>query len=259
MDKERLKKIIDDPDYIPGIYNYCDGWCERCTMTSKCSNYALEKEYFPNDESKDINNQKFWDRISNMFRITLEMLEETAGERGIDLDSIDNTVIEERRLIKEEAGEKGCVLMAKRYGKDVKLWFEASEDMLKQKEEILNSHLEMELPGTHPEKEAAGIKEVIDVILWYQHQIYVKLMRAVTDKLDGFQDGIEDMPKDHNGSAKVALLGIDRSIAAWGTMLQQFPEKENSILDILVLLERIRKKTETFFPDARSFKRPGFD
>jgi hypothetical protein len=57
----------------------------------------------------------------------------------------------------------------------------------------------------------------------------------------------------------VALLGIDRSIAAWGTMLQQFPEKENSILNILVLLERIRKKTETFFPDARRFKRPGFD
>ncbi|MCB0550950.1 MAG: hypothetical protein KDD19_25495 [Phaeodactylibacter sp.] len=29
---------------IPGIYNYCDRWCERCSFTSRCLLYAQEQE-----------------------------------------------------------------------------------------------------------------------------------------------------------------------------------------------------------------------
>ena len=60
-------------------------------------------------------------------------------------------------------------------------------------------------------------------------------------------------------SAKVALIAIDRSIAAWGQIYKHFPEHTNDILDILVHLDRLRRKTETTFPNARAFVRPGFD
>ena len=33
MDKNDLLKLATDPKYIPGIYNYCDRWCERCPFT----------------------------------------------------------------------------------------------------------------------------------------------------------------------------------------------------------------------------------
>jgi len=36
-------------------------------------------------------------------------------------------------------------------------------------------------------------------------------------------------------------------------------EKSDDILDILVHLEILRRKTETEFPNARKFKRQGFD
>ena len=67
------------------------------------------------------------------------------------------------------------------------------------------------------------------------------------------------MPRDSDGSAKVALLGIDRSLVAWTRMRQHFPKRADNILDILVDLERLRRLTEKTFPNARAFKRPGFD
>jgi hypothetical protein len=75
--------------------------------------------------------------------------------------------------------------------------------------------------------------------------------------VEGWDDG--DALKDSDGSAKVSLIGIDRSLASWGILLQHFPEEENTILDMLAHLEKLRKSVEKEFPDARSFKRPGFD
>ena len=34
---------IPEGDFIPGIYNYCDSWCERCLYTSRCMNFAMGK------------------------------------------------------------------------------------------------------------------------------------------------------------------------------------------------------------------------
>ena len=34
--EKRLRGLTRDPRSISGIYNYCDRWCERCPMTSRC-------------------------------------------------------------------------------------------------------------------------------------------------------------------------------------------------------------------------------
>ena len=44
MDKNNIVKIAQNSQYIEGIYNYCDRWCERCPMTSRCLNYAITEE-----------------------------------------------------------------------------------------------------------------------------------------------------------------------------------------------------------------------
>ena len=62
-----------------------------------------------------------------------------------------------------------------------------------------------------------------------------------------------------DGSAKVALIGIDRSISAWNILLPCFSDQERQILDLIALLENIRKRVEIQFPGARDFIRPGFD
>jgi hypothetical protein len=103
------------------------------------------------------------------------------------------------------------------------------------------------------------LDEMVEIIHWYQHFIYVKLMRAVRGTLGNAEEECEGFPKDSDGSAKVALIAIDRSMAAWGYMHQFFPSHRDQIMGIIVHLERLRNRTETIFPEVRHFVRPGFD
>ena len=60
MDKEELLKRAKDPKYIPGIYNYCDRWYERCQFTSRCLNCKLVEEQFGDLKENDELNEAFW-------------------------------------------------------------------------------------------------------------------------------------------------------------------------------------------------------
>lgn len=261
MDKDKLLKLAENPNNIVGIYNYCNRWCERCSFTSKCLNFQMGEEDSGDTETNDINNKKFWDKLSDMFKITLEMIYDDAAKMGIDLDSVDTTEITKKdELISEETENHICATESYKYIDMVKNWFDSYSEIIKSKNSELIQKAELELPGSDPQKEADNINNISDVILWYQYQIHIKTKRAIHGMLNDFDDIDEaDYPKDSDGSAKVALIGIDDSMAAWGEMMNIFPSEENEILNILVHLERLRKTIEKTFPDARAFKRAGFD
>lgn len=260
MKKERLKKIVQNPDFIPGVYNYCDRWCERCTLTARCANFALGEEYFSTPEERDIHNERFWHKLHEVFQVTLEMVMEDAEKFGIDLTALDlEADAEEEKQLDEAAHNHMCVRSAKKYSKMVEEWFDSKKDLFDQKENDLRLQASLDLPGTDLFAEAAGLNDAVEIVRWYQYQIYVKLMRAIKGDLEETPEILKDYPKDSEGSAKVALIGIDRSIAAWGAVSGHFPSEEDSIFKLLVILEKLRRKTEEVFPKARSFVRPGFD
>jgi len=254
MNKDDFKKIVDNPEMIPGIYNYCDRWCERCAFTSRCSTYAVEEHQFP-DKDRDLENNNFWEKLSEIFQVTMEMIEESAEELGIDLNDIDTEEFEasEKRTDKIIA-DSNLTQLSEQYMKGVTSWFEGAKDVLEAKTEALKNNIRIGIESD----EARKITDVQEIISWYQYQIHVKIRRGLHGKND-FLEEDNDYPKDSDGSVKVALIGIDRSIAAWGRMLSLLPEKEDETLDLLVLLERLRRKTEAEFPQARSFVRAGFD
>jgi len=71
---------------------------------------------------------------------------------------------------------------------------------------------------------------------------------------------VKAFPKDSEGSAKIALIAMDRSIAAWsGLRTALGADEADDVLDRLAQLAAIRRETEKLFPKARAFKRPGFD
>lgn len=260
MDKKLFKKIIANPKFISGIYNYCDRWCERCPLTSRCANYALCEEEFANPEARDINNEAFWQKLTEVFRLTLDMLKETAEREGIDLNSLDvETAAKKEKLKEKTARNHECSRAAKTYVKMVDNWFISAKGLFEEKEDELKLKVHLEIPDANAPAEAASIKDAIEIIRWYQHQIYIKLTRAIHGELDERPEILDDFPKDSDGSAKVALIAIDRSIAAWGNMRKHFPKRGDDIIDLLVHLDRLRRKIEKVFPAARAFVRPGFD
>lgn len=256
MDKERIKELAQDPRFIPGIYNYCDRWCERCPLTGRCMNFALSEEHYSDPESRDLDNEAFWKKVSEIFQTTLEMLREDAREFGIDIDSLDlKTAAKDREDIRNASENHECCTAAKAYVRMVNDWFDSAKYLFEEKTDELNLKAELELPDTDPASEAASIENCVEIIRWYQHFIYAKLTRAVRGSLEDY----EASSYDSCGSAKIALVAIDRSLAAWGRMGEHFPQFKDDILDILVYLDRLRRNTQEVFPDARAFVRPGFD
>lgn len=61
------------PEYIRGIYNYCDRWCERCPFTARCENYAYGEETFADPASRDPKNAAFWNRLAEVFQHCIRM------------------------------------------------------------------------------------------------------------------------------------------------------------------------------------------
>ncbi len=260
MDKEHFKKLAKNPNFIPGIYNYCDRWCERCAFTSRCMNYALSEDEFDSPESRDISNKVFWDKLHGIFKATLEMVAEKAEEMGIDLNSIDSEeTTAQDKLVDKTVEEQPYCQDALAYLKMVDDWSGSNKKLFKDKVTELQTLAQANIPNTNPVDEAIRIKDCLEVINWYQHQIYVKLCRAASGMIRGELEQNEYAPEDANGSAKVAIIGIERSISAWGKFSGQFPDQENSILDILVTLKKLLRQVEKAFPNAREFVRPGFD
>jgi len=263
MDKEDLKQLADDDNFISGIYNYCDRWCERCPFTARCMNFAMGQRHFPDEESRDIENQAFWESMDSMFSATIDLLKEMAQEQGIDLESVSDeelaTVEKAERRETERVAAHALSEASKSYVGLADQWFDASEPVFEKKRGDLIDLVRLNIPGADPEAEAIVLSDAVEVIRWYQHFIHVKLMRSLHSQAKDDWFDQEDFPRDSDGSAKIALIAIDRSIAAWGALLRAFPQQETEILQILAYLDRLRRDAESEFPFARAFVRPGFD
>src|SRR5437899_4135191 len=230
MNRHELIELAENPDLISGIYNYCDRWCERCPFTSRCMVYATERaESISEDpESHDINNAKFWQKLEGIFREKHEMILKWAEEMGVDLESAEaEAAIAEHGQQRAEAKEHALSVSARHYAKMVQEWF---------KEEFaVEENVYDDITGkANSVEEDINVSDAIEVIRWYQFFIAAKTYRAlmgledigdedVSDiDIDPFSDDdIDDedvlLPRaachDSDGSAKIALIAIDRSLS----------------------------------------------
>jgi hypothetical protein len=256
MQRRSLTELASNPDLISGIYNYCDRWCERCPLTSRCLVYATEKEDDDSSQMHDLTNEAFWRKLGSIFQETREMIAEWAREAGIDLNNAeDEDDPAQRKRRRQQVDNHPLARAGKKYANDASDWFRD----LDQTVEI--SDMRTIDCKAEPESESAErCEDAREVIQWYQYQIAVKTMRALSGRLDeALATEDADFTKDSDGSAKVALIGIDRSIAAWRLVQLSLPEREVSIVPLILQLERLRHRIEKTFPYAREFVRPGFD
>lgn len=251
MRRTTLTELARNPDLISGIYNYCDRWCERCPLSSRCLLYATEQEDEDNSpESRDIQNEAFWRKLSSIFQETREMITEWAAEAGVELGEVKEEDELELRKKRRQVDNHSLARAGKKYANAASDWFREFDQLLEVSD----------LAATDADiEEAERLVDAREIIHWYQYQIAVKTMRALSSRTDELEEEDDEFPKDSDGSAKVALLGIDRSIAAWRLMQLCVPERADSIVPLILQLERLRHRTERQFPSARDFIRPGFD
>ncbi len=238
--------------------------CERCTFISRCLNRQLTSKRENNLKDFDIKNKVYWEKILKMFEDTSSLITHIAEKQGINLGKMDGEAaakdLEKRKGAGNKAHNHALSQAAKKYSSLVDDFFEREKGLFVQKENEMNQQLHLGINKSKIEDEANEIKDTSEIISWYTPLIWVKLMRALTGKFDAEEWEDENgYPRDSDGSAKVALIGIDRSIAAWGRLQQLFPEKTDEIISLVLYLDQLRRKIEAEFPKARTFMRPGFD
>lgn len=260
MDKDLLLEMARNPELIPGIYNYCNRWCERCIFTSRCLQFQMEQEEerFKTPSKSLEENAAFVEKITHSLSLVRELVEDFAEREGIDLDALDlEDVMEEQDKTLEDAHNHVCSQAALDYAKKAGQWLDAAEELWRAKEQELNSASVVVSSDREPGREAEEITDAAEVIRWHRQFIAVKIMRALTGMSRSHD--LDDIPDDRDGSAKVALVAIDHSMAAWMTLLEHFPEKQRETLGLLSQLRQLQGAVEKIFPNARSFVRPGFD
>ena len=247
---------------ISGIHNWCDRWCERCPFVSRCAVGVADAAL--SSEAKDMNNEAFWKALSDSFAKAFVMLDEAAKANGIDINSFSEEELEESRRDWEETSEQAdkhpiCQL-GMDYIKAGREWLES--DAVKHKLEGAIREVEMGIRSiADGEREGLEIQECLEVIQWYLHFIYVKSHRALTEIADADDYDFELPPSErsHNGTAKIALISVERSLNAWALLMDMMPGEEDAILSILAMLQRLQRMLQAEFPEAQSFIRPGFD
>jgi hypothetical protein len=244
MRRRTLTDLANNPDLISGIYNYCDRWCERCPLTSRCLVYATEQEDNELFENHDRRNSAFWQKLGAIFQETRELIGGWASAAGVDLNGHADDDDEVRHHRKRLVDNHPLTRAGKKYANTASDWFRE-----------LDQTIDLERESSDE------LEDAREVIQWYQYQIAVKTMRALSGRKEELEEACElsHLPKDSDGSAKVALIGIDRSIAAWRLMQLSLPERDVSVVPLILQLERLRNRLEHSFPAARDFVRPGFD
>lgn len=230
--------------YIDFISAYCDSWCERCAFTERCSHFAVKSAIAMCDGNFDAamelaigpprsprgeQRKSIAERMADAFDGYEEPTQKELDEIGRELD-------ERRRRIER-------IPIA-----------EASLDYAVATHRWLDAHNRCE---NHPD---ARVRAAIETISWDSHLIYVKIMRA----LDGRDECPNGEPfwksaeqSDWNGSAKVALISIERSEPAWRVVAGATTDEAAVV--IADSLAALRLEVTREFPHAMTFKRPGFD
>jgi hypothetical protein len=250
--RKTLTELANDPDLIPGIYNYCDRWCERCPLTSRCLVYTTESDPTDNNDTlnHDVRNAAFWKTLSETLAEVRQLIPEWAKDALNLNDPAEQKTITRQRNVDNHPLTKA----GKQYANAASDWFREFDHNSEPPSPSAKCPTEVDRQNPQPFEDAR------EVIQWYQYQIAVKTMRALSGRKEEIEDPeIADFPKDSDGSAKVALLGIDRSIAAWRLMQLSLSDRAESIVPLILQLETLRINLEESFPEARAFIRPGFD
>jgi hypothetical protein len=245
VDSKKYARIIRNPRHVHGVFNYCDRWCERCPLTLRCSVFAvgeqLDKHHGPHDRTQE----DLWPRLETARDLARQLLVQHADHPGVGLDK-DPLFKSHERAVDTH-----------RLGVAVKRYSEFTHKFVKAHEAALSAR------PPAPKVHAVSAAEAFDVIGYYHLLVMVKLSRALKwDELD--EEMAQDpemagMPRDQDGTAKLVLILLERSILAWAVLSLHEAEHREAALSAMLTLHRLRAGVEKEFPNAPTFVRPGFD
>ncbi len=217
--------------FIVSVFNYCDRWCERCPFTSRCRVFAdivehdFERDHGPLTEPM----------IERQERRLAKHAARWEKELGIDFAEI------EREAAKNP---------------DVGVRAEIKFDHLELHERASDFCRDMWKWLEGRESNDPIVREALEVVTHFGFFVPSKVRRA----LQGIaEDEVLGPCDDADGSAKAALIGLEKMLVAWErleTAAYPLDDLGRSLIDTT---RWMIPEIEKHLPKARAFVRPGFD
>lgn len=233
---DRLVARARDPRLIPGVYNYCDGRCPRCAFTQRCLTYLDAQELnAPGDRGEPLA-----DTVGASLQRALEMLAEAARREGLDAES----AAEEAAVSADEDFERHrqdpLAVRAREYGR-------------------LAWRISRALAPIVALREDAPLVDAVETIEWFSSMIGSKLYRAICGQAEGWERQ-DEAQTDFNGSAKITLIAIAESRAAWSVLMEAGRATADGVpAKAVTALSELEASVRERFPRVMEFIRPGFD
>ncbi len=230
MDKTTLIELARDPKFIPLVYNYCDTWCERCRLNGRCLLFATQALSARQDGSHDEDVVSEGESGLEMARALLETaVQGTEAIAALNVKLADPDAPPERHALGHP-----LEFLARHYARLAGSYLSS-----------LQGRLAEDWPKGSP----------LEVVSWFHLLIAAKTYRSLVS-----EHGAAEAPEllfDALGSAKLVLVAIERSLAAWQTIAEG--DADARISGLIELLQALRTGVEMRFPNARTFIRPGLD
>ena len=264
MTEDEFFTLSLHPAHVNGVHNYCDRWCERCPFAERCVVNATTRQMTAGDPPREP------DALIDHLKARFESARASMDRRWTGWDIPDEVNIAERDPVQEIEDERRrerrpvhpMLREANAYAALVWAWFDTEASELKAHADELAQRAETDDLDTLASP--STMDRVLDALAIVQHDAYlisVKLHRALDGREELGKDGgpfDDPIQNDFNGSAKVALLSLDRSESAWRIIHRWHPGSGAGIL-LAEHLVAVRTMAEREFPDARRFLRVGFD
>jgi len=228
-------------DRIDFISAYCDRWCERCAFTERCSAYACDVATAMCDGD-----------LAAGIELAVGVPQPAGGVR--------EKTVGERLLEQYEEPSAEEIAAAVREEDERRARIESTE--VRQ----LAWNYTMLAHGWLKDREpprADGdplVREALDIVAWDSTLVGAKLHRALfareRSRAEAWPDD-DPVQNDANGSAKVALISLERSEASWRLIAAATRDADATHLEALAA--RLRALVAAEFPRATAFVRPGFD
>jgi hypothetical protein len=215
--------------FIVGIFNYCDRWCERCPLTSRCLVFAdvaaleFEHAHGPLTEPHAARERR--------------KLEAERGRVGATVESFAHTGRE------VEDAPSGHLPV------DLELMIGPDPEVITRGPE-LRAHL-----SALARSDDETVRLAIETIEHFAIFVPMKMFRALSQ----LAEGPGDLQSDANGSGKAALLGLERMETAWRTLTDAHHVTPRDAAPFLAEIARLQRNLQRALPNARAFIRPGFD
>jgi hypothetical protein len=227
---------------ISGVFNYCDRWCERCPFTNRCSVHAVEIAMGMCGGDREAAVEL---AIGLPPPATPE--EERRREELVEtLNACTPTEAEMREFEREEEAREERV--------DDTRAITASTQVALLTDEWLKAHESI------ADALSSRAGDALAVAQWNQYLIPIKLRRALRgldEHLHGESEWDDPVQNDWNGTAKLTLICIGRSIDAWDTLGEELTDADACA--VADQLRGLQRELERLFPNASRFVRPGFD